>query len=141
MTQTTKPRRRLFRFSLRTLLVVLLSVGMRWFAALLSHPSSQPGRMSDFAALWNTTDALQHYVATTKQWPRDWDALSASLASVDPAYSDGDISFAKDRVEINFGVEIGSPPRASGWCVRLKSGRVKNPPAEQVAFRLSPRGA
>jgi len=81
--------------------------------------------MSDFAALWNTTDALQHYVATTKQWPRDWDALSASLASVDPAYSDGDISFAKDRVEINFGVEIGSPPRASGWCVRLKSGRMK----------------
>lgn len=91
--------------------------------------------MSDFAALWNTTDALQHHVATTKQWPHDWDALSPSFAFVDPAYSDRDISFAKDRVEVNFDVEIGSPPSAGDWCVRLKSDRMK-PEQESANKRL-----
>ena len=88
-------------------------------------PAHRSETMSDFAALWNTTDALQLYVATRKQWPRDWHALSSSFAHIDRAYSSGDVSLARERVQVNFTVEIGSPPRANEWYVQLTSGRME----------------
>lgn len=99
-------------------------------------PSLYSRTMSDFAALWNTTDALQHHVLTNKQWPRDWEALTPSLAYVDAKnYSSGDISFLKDRVEINFDLDLNSPRGRSDWYVRLKSGGIQ-PEQENANQRL-----
>ena len=88
-------------------------------------PQQIAATMSDFSALWNTADALQHHVWTSGQWPHDWNSLKPSLVYVDRGYSDGNISRLEDRVEVNFGINLESLPQQSGeWYVRLKSGRM-----------------
>jgi hypothetical protein len=87
--------------------------------------------MSDFSTLWTTADALQHHVLKNGQWPQDWNTLKPSLAYIDPRYSDGDISFLEERVEVNFGINMESSLQDGEWYVRLKSGRME--PEEDAA--------
>lgn len=89
-----------------------------------------PRTMSDFAALWNSTDALTHYVKTKSEWPSDWDELS--LAFADLSF---DRKLAEELVEVNFEVELGSPLREDEWFVRLKSGGMQ-PEQESANQRL-----
>jgi hypothetical protein len=78
--------------------------------------------LGDFSALWNTTDAIVHYVEKKREWPRDWESLSSSLASVDPSFANGDTSFARDRVDVNFQIDFKAFPSPDDWYVRLKDG-------------------
>lgn len=105
--------------------IVLPLGSFYWFVNV-----EMPRIMSDFAALWNSTDALTHYVQTKNEWPRDWNQLA--LAFVDLSY---DRTFAEDLVEINFDFELESRLHEVEWFVRLKSGEMK-PEEESANLRL-----
>jgi hypothetical protein len=81
--------------------IVLPLGSFYWFVNV-----EMPRIMSNFAALWNSTDALTHYVKTKSEWPSDWDELS--LAFADLSY---DRTLAEELVEVNFEVELESPLR------------------------------
>jgi hypothetical protein len=131
------PRRenRIVRILFGTLIVfgIIAVIASLYIAYLVGV--QVPAQMSERAALWNVTDAIQRYVMSTRQWPSDWQCLQPHLVSIDAmAYCDGDITFATQRVDVNFSVKIHpSVPLYSDsdhWHVRLKSGRM---PSEQQA--------
>lgn len=108
--------------------VIILSVVL--FRVYVVHVSRT---LSNFSALWNTTDALLHYVQKNREWPSDWESLSESLEHVDPQYSSGNYSFLKERVEVNFNVDIDQLDRSSRSYVRLKNNCM--PPEQERANR------
>lgn len=79
-----------------------------------------PRIMGDFAALWNTTDALSAHIHTDRKWPADWKELDRALK-----YVNADPALAVELVDINFEVDIDSPQPDEQWYVRLKSGRME----------------
>jgi hypothetical protein len=83
-------------------------------------------RLSDFEVLCNTEDAIRAYVQKNHKWPPDWESLRSSLAEVG-----GDLSFARERVEVNFAVDLKSERHDDDWYVRLKAGNI--PGEEQNA--------
>ncbi len=85
----------------------------------------------DFAALWNVTDALQIYVLSTQEWPKEWDCLIPSLQLVEPRYADDGISFLRQRVDVNFAVDMCSTIQDDVWYVRLRTDRMEG--EEQIA--------
>lgn len=91
------------------------------FAVYLPFRSAR--MMGEFSALWNTTDAIHLYVGKNREWPRDWISLASSLATVG-----GDISEARNRVDVNFELDCQKPPQPQDWYVHLKSCDI---PAEE----------
>jgi hypothetical protein len=80
--------------------------------------------MGEFAALWNTTDAIQFYVDKNHKWPRNWEALKSSLAEVSADYRGGDISWARDHVDVNFQLDDEKVLQPGDWYVHLKSNDI-----------------
>jgi hypothetical protein len=78
-----------------------------------------PRIMGDFAALWNTADALRAHILSGSNWPTDWKELDRGLRFVN-----ADPSLAEELVVINFDVDIEAPQSDEQWYVRLKSGRM-----------------
>ena len=74
---------------------------------------------------WNTTDALSVYVRTESKWPAKWEDLATPLELVDPSYKGGDISFAKEHVDVNFDIDLSELPNGHEWYVRVKSGHIE----------------
>jgi hypothetical protein len=111
------------------ILVLAVPLGGLVFAHYWSQRFSRV--MTEFSALWNTTDAIQAYVGKHRQWPKDWETLAPSLASVDPMYANGDISFAREHVLVNFQLDVEKPQQPEDWYVHLKSGDI--PGEERVA--------
>ena len=106
-----------------TALFLLGIVSVLYFFAHFVERVSEHHR--DFAALWNVTDALQMHVSSTKEWPRQWDCLIPSLRLVEPRYADGDISLLRQRVDVNFAVDVCLTIQADDWYVRLRSERME----------------
>lgn len=78
-----------------------------------------PRIMGDFAALWNTADALSIHILSGSDWPADWKELDRGLKLVN-----AEPSYAEELAVINFDVDIHSPQSDEQWYVRLKSGRM-----------------
>src|SRR5262245_33067536 len=87
-----------------------------------------PRTMSDFAALWNTADALSVHIRSNGTWPTNWKELDPGLRFVN-----ADPSFSEELVVINFDVDIDSPQSGEQWYVRLKSGRMLRSKSERTS--------
>jgi hypothetical protein len=83
-------------------------------------------RLREFGELWNTTDAISIYMNDHHKWPRNWEALSSSLAAVGAGESN-----LQDSVVVNFDVDYRRMPQPGDWYVHLKNGDI--PGEEQIA--------
>jgi hypothetical protein len=102
------------------LAVVLVSLGAVCVLGLVVYTQwwcAGWTRLSEWEALYNTTDGICDYVERNHKWPRDWESLTSSIA-----YVGGDMPFARDRVDVNFAVDFKSERHADEWYVRVKSG-------------------
>lgn len=118
-------------------LIALCSVPLLWTVAsfIWAITVEVPRIMGDSSALWNVTDALTLHIRTDEKWPDDWSQLSSTLAFVNPSYESDGLSFAQDRVAINFDVDIDAPQGENESYVRLKSGRMQ-PEEERANKRI-----
>ena len=74
-------------------------------------------RLNDFEALCDAEDSIRAYIDKSHKWPRDWESLTPALAS-----RGSDVTYARDRVDVNFAIDLKSEPRADEWYLRVKSG-------------------
>lgn len=103
------------------ILAVICVIGGCSGVAYLWHENWET--MGDFSALWNTTDGIQHHISEFHQWPRDWESLRPSVRAVDGS---AEISYLRERIEVNFEVDRTTSSLNDAWYVRVKSGRLPN---------------
>lgn len=89
--------------------------------------------MDDFYALWETTDAIMHYLGEHRKWPESFDSLEDSFLAMNV---DRDrVDNLRERVDIEFQVDVDQEPQSDDWYVQLKSGRM-GPEEEKANRRL-----
>jgi len=81
-------------------------------------------RMADFSDLWNTSDTLMHYVRERQEWPGSFEDLNGTFPKFRPGFKSKDLDFLKEKIEVNFDVDLSQKPQSNDWYVRLKSGRM-----------------
>ncbi|MGE3182144.1 MAG: hypothetical protein AB7N71_10970 [Phycisphaerae bacterium] len=118
--------------------VVCAAIGI---CVVLAYPffhSFENGRQ--YGAFSKSADALRHYVKQKHEWPRDWESLSPSFRVVDPTERLGSVSELKDRVDINFGVDLNKLPQSEDWYIRWKApqtspARIEHEVSENAMLR------
>ena len=108
-----------WKFVVWASLSVICAIGVCSGVAYWWHANWETAR--DFSALWNTTDAIEHYIEEHQQWPSNWQSLQPSVAATN---GPNDISFLRQRIEVNFQVGQTRAPLNGDWYVRVKSGRI-----------------
>lgn len=97
-------------------LSVIIFLGNTYYNAL--------NGMSEFSALWNTTDSIIYYIRKNNKWPDSYESLSEAYSIHAHPFKNEDLLFFQKNVDINFHIDLGEIPDSADWYVRLKNGRL-----------------